>query len=115
MNPEKIFCPNISCPARGQIGEGNIGIHSQKDERYICNECEQTFTTTRGTIYYRLRTDPKIGLQVITLLAYGCPTQAIVQEYGLDERTVQESWKRSNRWVASMSSREKGIQCLWCK
>jgi hypothetical protein len=25
------------------------------------------------------------------------------------------SWKRSNRWVASMSSREKGIQRLWRK
>jgi transposase-like protein len=97
MNPEKIFCPNISCPARGQIGKGNLGIHSQKDERYICNECEQTFTTTRGTIFYRLRSDPKIVLQVITLLAYGCPIQAIVQAYGLDERTVQDWWQRAGK------------------
>jgi len=97
MNPEKIFCPNIDCPARGQIGKGNIGIHSQKDERYICNECKETFTATKGTIFYRLRTDPKIVLQVMTLLAYGCPIQAIVQAFGVDERTVQDWWQRAGK------------------
>ncbi|MCB9138875.1 MAG: hypothetical protein H6642_11065 [Caldilineaceae bacterium] len=29
-------------------------------------------------------------IQVITLLAYGCPMQAIVQAFGLDERTVKK-------------------------
>lgn len=51
----------------------------------------------KGTIFYRLRTDPKIVLQVITLLAYGCPIQAIVQAFGLDERTVQDWWQRAGR------------------
>jgi transposase-like protein len=97
MNPEKIFCPNIDCPARGQIGKGNIGIHNQKEERYICHECKQTFAATKGTIFYRLRTDPKIVLQVITLQAYGCPIQAIVQAFGLDERTVQDWWQRAGK------------------
>jgi len=97
MNPQDIFCPNIDCPARGQIGRGNIHIHSQEDERCICDACQQTFTVTKGTIFYRLRTDPKIVLQVITLLAYGCPIQAIVQAFGLDERTVQDWWQRAGR------------------
>ncbi len=97
MNPKDIFCPNIDCPARGQIGKGNIGIHSQAEKRYICDECQQTFTVTKGTIFYRLRTDPKIVLQVIALLAYGCPIQAIVQAFGLDERTVQEWWQRAGQ------------------
>jgi len=35
-----------------------------------------------------LRTDPTLDVIVVTLLAYGCPIQAIVQAYGLDERTV---------------------------
>ena len=90
MNPQDIFCLNIDCPARGQVGKGNIGIHSRREKRYICDECQQTFTTTKGTIFYRLRSDPKIVIQVLTLLAYGCPIQAIVQAYGLDERTVQD-------------------------
>ena len=97
MNPQDIFCPNIDCPARGQIGKGNISIHSQKEKRYRCNECESTFTTTKGTIFYRLRTDSQIVVQVITLLAYGCPNQAIVQAFGLDERTVQDWWQRAGK------------------
>jgi transposase-like protein len=97
MNPQDIFCPNIDCPARGQVGKGNIGIHSQEEKRYFCDECKRTFTTTKGTIFYRLRTDPKIVLQVITLLAYGCPIQAIVQAFGLDERTVQDWWQRAGK------------------
>src|SRR3990172_3598969 len=97
MNPHDIFCPNIDCPARGQIGRGNIGVHSQEDKRYICDVCQQTFTATKGTLFYRLRTDPKIVLQVITLLAYGCPIQAIVRAFGLDERTVQDWWQRAGK------------------
>ena len=36
MNPQQIFCPNIDCPAIGQQGKGNIGVHSAKGNRYIC-------------------------------------------------------------------------------
>ena len=97
MNPQDIFCPNIECPARGQIGKGNITIHSQKDQRYICNECEQTFTTTKGTIFYRLHTEPKTVMLVIALLAYGCSIQAVVHAFGLDERTVRDWWKRAGK------------------
>ena len=56
MDPTTVFCPNLACPARGQIGQGNIGIHSQKEKRYICTACRKTFTTTNGTALYRLRT-----------------------------------------------------------
>ncbi len=97
MNPQELFCPNIDCPARGQTGKGNIGIHSQKKQRYRCELCQQTFTTTRGTIFYRLRTNPVTVLLVITLLAYGCPIQAIVKAFGLDERTVRDWWRRSGQ------------------
>ena len=34
----------MDCPARGQIGEGNIGIHSQKRHRYSCSVCKKTFS-----------------------------------------------------------------------
>ena len=35
-----------------------------------------------------LRTPTQLVVIVITLLAFGCPVQAIVRAYGLDERTV---------------------------
>lgn len=39
-----------------------------------------------------LRTSAEVVIIVVTLLAFGCPVQAIVQAYGLDERTVA-SWR----------------------
>ena len=91
MNPQKVFCLNFDCPARGQQDRGNIEIHSRKEKRYLCTVCDKSFSATKGTIFYRLRTDPKIVLQVVILLAYGCPVQAIVRAFELDERTVK-SW-----------------------
>jgi hypothetical protein len=48
---------------------------------------------TKGSIFYRLKTDPITVLLAITLLAYGCPVQAIIVAFGFDERTVREWWR----------------------
>jgi hypothetical protein len=91
MDPATVFCPHLEGPARGQVGQGNIGIHSQKDKRFICTQCRKTFTETKGTVFYRLRTAAETVTLVVTLLAHGCPLQAIVIAFGFDERTVA-SW-----------------------
>ncbi len=91
MDPTTTCCPNVACPARGQTGQGNIGIHSRKDERFVCTQCHKTFTATKGTAFYRLRTAAETVTLVVTLLAHGCPLQAIVIAFGFDERTVA-SW-----------------------
>jgi transposase-like protein/IS1 family transposase len=87
----------MACPARGQTGQGNIGIHSCKDKRFICTECHKTFSATKGTAFYRLRTSAETVSLVVTLLAHGCPLQAIVVAFGYDERTVAAWWARSGR------------------
>ena len=92
MDPQAVFCHNSACPASGKIGCGNIGVHSRKQQRYICHECKQTFTANKGTPFHRLRYSVEVVTQVITLLAYGCPVQAIVVAFGIDERTVA-SWQ----------------------
>ena len=91
MDPQSVFCPNPDCPARGQAGEGNIRVHSRKEQRYRCRVCGRTFAARNGTAFYRLRTAEETVTLVITLLAYGCPVQAIVAAFGVDERTVA-SW-----------------------
>lgn len=95
MNPEQLFCPNIDCPSRGQAGKGNIRVHSQKEKRCLCAVCGKSFAVTKGTLFYRLRTDPQMVMWVIVLLAYGCPLQAIVKAFGFDERTVKSWWQRA--------------------
>lgn len=88
MDPRSQFCPNPRCSARGQTAQGNIRVHSYAERRYRCTTCRKTFAATTGTPFYRLHKDPTSFLCVVTLLAYGCPTQAIVAAFGLDERTV---------------------------
>lgn len=95
MDPESVFCPNLGCVARGQRGRGNITIHSQKEKRYECQVCHKTFSATTGSIFYRLRTDPVTVMLVIALLAHGCPLQAIVVAFSIDERTVKDWWRRA--------------------
>lgn len=90
MDPQTVFCPNLDCAARGQVGKGNIGIHSHQERRYICHLCHKTFTQTRGTAFYRLQTAPETVTVVLTLLAHGCPLQAVVCAFAVDERTVKE-------------------------
>jgi transposase-like protein len=88
MDPQDQFCHNFDCPARGLVGQGNIHVHSRADRRYKCTTCGRTFAATRGTPYYRKRTAQDVITTVLTLLTHGCPTQAIVAAFGLDERTV---------------------------
>lgn len=97
MDPQGVYCPNEACPARGQISKGNIGVHSLKERRYKCEVCDKTFAETKGTVFYRLRTARDMVVLVVTLLAYGCPVQAIVMAFGLDERTVLSWQSRSGQ------------------
>jgi transposase-like protein len=88
MNPQTQFCHNPQCPARGQRGRENIHVHSRAEQRYRCTTCGQTFAATTDTPFYRLRTAADVVTLVLTLLSHGCPTQAIVAAFGVDERTV---------------------------
>ncbi len=95
MNLREIFCPNLGCPARGQQNKGNIKVHSQVQKRCYCEVCQTTFSVRKETMFYGLKTDPVQVMLVITLLAYGCPVQAIVAAFGYDKRTVQKWWQRA--------------------
>ena len=105
MDPTTTFCPNLACPARGQIGQGNIGVHSRKDRRFLCTECHKTFSATQGPAFYRRRTAAD-GHLVVTLIAHGCPLQAIVVAFGFDERTV-------TRWMARGGVQGQAVRPIW--
>src|SRR5512142_2050709 len=92
MDPQDQFCHNPDCPARGQLGLGNIRMPSKKERRYRCTTCGRTFAETRGTPFYRLKKAHDLVTLVLTLLCHGCPIQAIVAAFGLDERTIA-AWR----------------------
>lgn len=88
MDPQIQFCPCLDCPARGQAGQGNVTIHSRRERRYRCSTCGHTFAATKGTAFYRRHHQQERMALVLNLLVHGCPVQAIVAAFGLDERTV---------------------------
>jgi transposase-like protein len=88
MNPQGQCCHHPQCPASGQVGQGNIRVHSQAEQRYRCTTCGQTFAATKDTPFSRWRTAADMVTLVLTRLSHGCPTQAIVAAFGGDERTV---------------------------
>jgi transposase-like protein len=108
MNPEKVFCPKIDCPAKGQVGKGNISVHSQKEKRYACAVCETTFSASKGTLFYRLKTDPETVMLVLTLLVFGCPVPAIVAAFGFDERTVKDWWQKTGEHCEQVHQHQVG-------
>ena len=99
MNPQQQVCPNPRCWVYGRRGEGHVVIHSQREQRYRCKRCGRTFSATKDTPFYRLHHPHALVVIVVTLLAWGCPVQAIVAAFGLDERTVAD-WQR-----------RAGVQC----
>src|SRR6266496_3795526 len=94
MDTSNVFCPNARCSARGQRGSGKITIHDRKRQRYRCKVCKKTFSARQGTMFEGLRKPVELIVIVVTLLTYGCPVQAIVHAFGLDERTVARYQKQ---------------------
>jgi transposase-like protein len=88
MNPQAQRCHTLQGRARGQLGQGNIRVHSQAEQRYGCRPCGQTCVAPKGTPFYRVPTAVEVVTIVLTLLSHGCPLPAMVAAFGLDERTV---------------------------
>src|SRR5919109_244216 len=78
-----------------RYSEDNHGPHNNILPQ--SRECRKTFTATKGTVFYRLRTAAELVVTVVTLLAHGCPLQAIVVAFRLDERTVADWWARAGQ------------------
>ncbi len=92
MNAGEQFCSNQHCPKRSLKKQGNITIHDRVRQRYRCKVCGKTFSERTGTVFEGLRKPAGLVLIVVTLLPWGCPIQAIVAAFALDERTIA-NWR----------------------
>jgi transposase-like protein len=95
MNKKEQFCHNEKCESYGIKGKGNIVIHSKKEKRYKCKDCGKTFSQTKGTVFYNKQYNMDIIKLVVGLSAFGCPIQAIVFAFGINERTVM-AWLQAS-------------------
>jgi transposase-like protein len=92
----------MGCPARGQIGEGNITIHSQKRQRYWCKVCKKAFSARAGTVFYRRRTSEDMITDKVSLVGHGCPISAIERTFGIQAQTVRE-------WVEAAGAHAEAV------
>ena len=97
MVPQPLFCPIETCPSRGVTGAGNLKVHDPLRNRWRCRVCGKTFSGRKGTPFYGLKYESQIVVWVVTLLAWGCPLQAIVAAFGVDERTVADWQKKAGQ------------------
>ncbi len=94
------FCPNEACLDYGKLPDGQsqpsirkFGKTKKGRQRFQCKRCGQTFTETKGTIFYRKRTPEEDLLETLALLAEGNRISSLTRVKGFKEDTILE-WLR---------------------
>jgi transposase-like protein len=88
------FCPNTACPDHGKpqsehqqniikFGKTNAGR-----QRFKCKTCGNTFTETKGTIFYRRRTPEDEIIETLALIAEGSRISSLARVKGHKEDTI---------------------------
>ena len=95
---KKPSCLNPTCPLQGNVESRHIiryGFYrttAGKRRRYRCVGCGQTFSTTKGTPYYRLQHRRTTFDTVVTLRVEGVSLSAIA-------RVERLAWNTVARWL----------------
>lgn len=94
------FCPNEACSDYGKLqkdqSKRNIrkaGKTRRGRQRYLCKSCGQTFTETKGTLFYRRRVRESEIIETLAFLADGVRISSISRAKGYKEDTIL-SWLR---------------------
>ena len=91
-------CLNLACAFHGRVGSGNIVRHgfykmrSGRRRRYRCVRCGKTFSSTKGTPYYRLQHRRATFDAVVALRVEGVSISAIARVEGI-------AWNTVARWL----------------
>jgi dienelactone hydrolase len=63
MNPQ-----DVVCPARGQVGQGNVIVHGRTRRRYRCTVCNKTFSRRAASSRWRATCGRSAELAALTRL-----------------------------------------------
>src|SRR5437016_14344092 len=92
------FCWNEACADYGQVGKGNIIKNGKTDkgvQRYRCQTCKQTFTETKGTLFYRCRHSQEEIVECLAMVGDRNSLAAIHRLKGIKEETVCQWLERA--------------------
>lgn len=105
------FCPAEECEDYGKLQEKqskrNIKKHGYTrngTQRYKCLTCQQTFTATKGTIFYRRRTPMSEILEVLAFLAEGVRISTLARVKGHKEDTILAWLREAAHHVAQIEA-----------
>jgi len=106
--PDGLYCPNPSCSVFGQEAENQLDRHTyygpDRTIQYRCRVCGQTFSQTKGTFFYRLRTPREKVLQALAMVAEQGGIRATGRACGFDKDTIQSWVERAGRHAEEVSA-----------
>lgn len=88
MEPDQQSCINSACPAFGKPEPGTIRVYSYQERRYYCVVCGKTFSESRASLFYHLRTPHRDVLEAIGMLAERNSLRGIARVKGVKPETV---------------------------
>ena len=105
------FCPNEACSDYGKLqkkqSKQNInkrGFTTSGRQRFQCRTRGQTFTATKGTPFYRRRTDATEILETLAFLAEGIRVSTLARVKGHKEDTILAWLKDTAAHVAEIEA-----------
>lgn len=108
------FCPNQVCADYGKLQSAphmrqkNIkkyGKTAAGRQRYQCKSCGQTFSETKGTIFYRRRTPEHEIIETLALLAEGSRISSLARVKGHKPDTILA-------WLREAAGQVQAIEAL---
>jgi len=94
-------CPNKGCKDYGQVNQGNISCissymtESGKRRIFRCNSCGETFSETRDTVFFDLRTSEEKVMMALKMVLVQVSLSGISFVLGVKEETVLKWLERA--------------------
>lgn len=106
--PDGLYCPNPECALFGSADGSQLDRHSyygaDRTVQYLCRACGKTFSETKGTFFYRLRTPREKVLTGLSMIAEGGGIRATGRAMGVDKDTIQRWVNRAGDHVEEVSA-----------
>jgi transposase-like protein len=105
MEPDQQACINRACPAFGKSETGTIKVSSYKERRYYGVVCGKTFSESRASFFYHLRTPRRAVLEAMGMLADRNRRRGIARVKGVKPDTVWHWLEIAGAQAAAVSDR----------
>ncbi len=99
-----LSCPNADCSDQGSSEQViKAGKDKRGHQRYLCKQCGQGFSASKGTLFYRLRKPKKDFLEALALLVERGSMAAVARIKGIKEETVA-------RWAEKAGQQAQAVE-----